>query len=87
MSYFIVIALTSPHASGATHAGLKQPPAIGGDWLFDLLTETSPDNYVVAQPDCTAPAGEDVDSLSEIAGSPVGSTFARDVNAHLFPSS
>jgi hypothetical protein len=82
--YFIVIALAQPHASGATHAGLKQAPKIGGYWLFDLLTEPAPNSYSVVQPDCTAPAGEDVDSLSEIAGSPVGSTFKRDVDAHLF---
>jgi hypothetical protein len=81
--YFIIIALAQTHSSGATHAGLKQAPKIGGDWLFDLLTESGENQYAVTQGDCTAPAGEDVDTLSEIAGSPVGSTFKRDVDAHL----
>lgn len=82
MSYYIVKDLSETHASGATHAGLIQPPKIGGDWLFDLLNAEA----AVVQADCTAPAGEDVDTLSEICGDPVGSTFIRDVNAHLFPS-
>lgn len=87
MSHYIVVPLSETHSSGATHAGLVQAPKIGGDWLFDLLVEESENEYTVVQPDCTAPAGEDVDSLSEICGSPVGSTFARDVNAALFPES
>jgi len=80
--YYIVQDLAQAHASGATKVGLKQPPQIGGDWLFDLLDP----NEAVLQSDCTAPAGADVDTLSEVAGSPVGATFIRDVNAHLFPA-
>jgi hypothetical protein len=83
-TYFIIVALAQTHTSGATSAGLKQPGKIGGDWLFDLLTEPAPNNYAITQADCTAPMGLDVDSLSEVAGSPVGSTFKRDVDAHLF---
>lgn len=80
--YYLVVDLDQPYGpANATQAGLIQPPKIGGDWLFDLLNESGS----VVQSDCTAPAGSDIDTLSEIAGSPVGSTFKRDVNNHLFP--
>ena len=81
--YYLTINLAQTYTGGATQAGLKQPPRIGGDWLFDLLDAEG----ALVQADCTAPAGADVDTLSEVTGSPVGSTFERDVNAHLFPES
>ena len=78
MEYYIVIALTAPYGA-ATHIGLKQPPKIGGNWLFDLLTETGPDAYAVTQADCTAPSAESVTSLSELTGAQAKS----DIEAHL----
>jgi hypothetical protein len=77
-SYYIVIELSAPYGD-ASHVGIKQPPKIGGDWLFDLLTETGSDSYAVVQQDCTAPASESLTSLSEIT-----STHAKaDIETHL----
>lgn len=79
MNYFIVLALTNAHASGATHVGLTQPPKIGGDWLFDLLTQSGPDDYATVQSDCTAPSDPSVTSLSELTAAQA----KTDIEAHL----
>jgi hypothetical protein len=76
--YYIVITLAAPYGA-ATHAGIKQPPKIGGDWLFDLLTETAPDAYATVQQDCTAPADELLTSLSELTAAQA----KTDIEAHL----
>jgi hypothetical protein len=72
--YYIVQDLPGPYSNGANEIGLKQPPKIGGDWLFDLLKDGS-----VVQGDCTAPVGDDITSLSELTAA----NFLRDVSAHL----
>lgn len=79
MNYFIVLDLTNPHASGATHVGVTQAPKIGGDWLFDLLTRVGPNEYNAIQGDCTAPSSPSVTSLSELTAAQA----KIDIEAHL----
>ncbi len=75
MNYYIVIALSAPYGA-ATHVGLKQPPKLGGDWLFDLLQDVE---GPVLQEDCTAPASPAVSSLSELTSAQA----KADIEAHL----
>jgi hypothetical protein len=74
MSY-ITVNLDAPYGpQGANEAELVAPPKVGGDWLFNLNRDGA-----LVQPDCTAPAGEDITSLSELTAQ----NFKRDVQVHL----
>lgn len=75
MNSYIVVNLDAPvEPTGANEAELVQPPKVGGDWLFNLRRDG-----VMVQSDCTAPAGQDISSISELTAA----NFKRDVQIAL----
>lgn len=78
--YLAVVKL--PQAfEGSTSAGVRQAPTVGGDWIFDLLSESTPGEYDVDKAGLHAPASLSIATLDGINAE----AAAADITAFLFP--
>lgn len=79
-AYYLIVPLDPP-VQGATHAGILQPPKIGGAWIYDLLIEKSPGAYGVLRSDQQAPAAAKLTTFAELTPDAASADIARSLNA------
>lgn len=82
-AYYQIVALpVSLH--GATHAGILQPPPIGGDWLVDLLFERAPGVYALVRAGDTIKAGDLAGFVTTVTDA-VATAAEADIRVALAP--